>query len=119
MHGNVPGRSTVGVWWALALEIEAATQQGNHISGFLTDLTKAFNNLPRAAIYACALHYGLPIDFVRSWHSALDRLQRHFVVSGAVSGPVWSTNGYPEGDPLSVVAMVLLNLAMHAHLASA
>ena len=118
MHGNVPGRSTVGVWWALALEIEAATQHGHQISGFLTDLTKAFNNLPRAAIYACALHYGLPLAFVRSWHLALDRLQRHFVVSGAVSGPVWSTNGYPEGDPLSVVAMVLLNLAMHSHLAT-
>ena len=116
MHGNVPGKSTVGVWWSLSMEIEAATQQGHQVSGFLTDLTKAFNNLPRAAVYACALHYGLPLAFVRSWHKSLSNLQRHFVVGGAVSGPVWGSNGYPEGDPLSVVAMVLLNLAMHSAL---
>ena len=116
MHGNVPGKSTVGVWWSLSLQIEAATQQGKQVSGFLTDLTKAFNNLPRPAVFACALHYGLPLAFVRTWHSALSNLQRHFVVGGAVSGPIWSSNGYPEGDPLSVVAMVLLNLAMHTAL---
>ena len=116
MHGNVPGKSTVGVWWSLSLEIEAATQSSQQISGFLTDLTKAFNNLPRAAVYACALHFGLPLAFVRTWHSALSNIQRHFVVNGSVSGPVWSSNGYPEGDPLSVVAMVLLNLAMHSSL---
>ena len=98
--------------------IEAATQQGRKISGFLTDLTKAFNNLPRPVVYACALHYGLPAKFVKAWHHALLRIQRHFVVAGAVSGPVWSTNGYPEGDPLSVVAMVLVNLAMHAIVAN-
>ena len=118
LHGNIPGRSTTGVWWSLALEIEAATQQGRKISGFLTDLTKAFNNLPRPVVYACALHYGLPAKFVKAWHHALARIQRHFVFAGAVSGPVWSTNGYPEGDPLSVVAMVLVNLAMHAIVAN-
>ena len=118
MHGNIPGKSTVGVWWSLALQIEAATQQGRKVSGFLTDLTKAFNNLPRPVVYACAIHYGLPISFVRSWHQALSSI-RHFVVAGATSGPVWSSNGYPEGDPLSVVAMVLVNLTMHIVVATA
>ena len=41
-------------------------------------------------------------------------MQRRFVVEGGVGQPLLTSNGYPEGDPLSVCAMFLVNLALHA-----
>lgn len=113
LKGNIPGRSTVDIWWSMALQIEQATHDKSNLCGVVTDITKAYNNLARPIVYACALHFGLPKMFVRAWHNSLANVKRHFIVQGACSGPVWSTSGYPEGDPLSVVAMVLVNLAMH------
>ena len=80
LRGNLPGRSTTGLWWKLAMEAEAATQDQRKVSGFVTDVTKAYNNLPRPIAFACALHFGLPITFVRAWHAALGQVHRHFVV---------------------------------------
>lgn len=114
LKGNIPGRSTVDIWWNMALQIEQATHDKDSLSGVVTDITKAYNNLARPVVYACALHYGLPLQFVRAWHNSLASVQRHFIVQGACSDAVWSTTGYPEGDPLSVVAMVLVNIAMHS-----
>ena len=113
LRGNIPGRSTVDIWWNMALHIEQATHEHSGLCGVVTDITKAYNNLARPIVYACALHFGLPLHFVQAWHHALSKVQRHFIVQGACSGPLWSTTGYPEGDPLSVVAMVLVNLSMH------
>lgn len=79
----------------------------------MTDVCKCFNTLPRPVVFACALHYGLPTTFVKAWHDAVARIQRHFIVGGTCSGPSLACTGYPEGDPLSVVAMALLNMAMH------
>eukprot|EP00435_Cladocopium_sp_Y103_P012427 s365_g3.t1 len=58
-----------------------------------------------------------PQDFrpitILSWHRAVSSIQRHFIVDGSCSAPIDASTGYPEGDPLSVCAMVLLNIAMH------
>ena len=116
LKGNIPGRSTVDIWWNMALQIEQSTHDKESLSGVVTDITKAYNNLARPVVYACALHYGLPLQFVRAWHNSLAQVRRHFIVQGACSEAVWSTTGYPEGDPLSVVAMVLVNIALHSFL---
>ena len=34
-------------------------------------------------------------------------------MEGSCSNPIFAVTGYPEGDPMSVVAMMLINLAMH------
>ena len=101
----------------MALDIEGATQQGRRLSRFLTDLTKAFKTLPRPAVRMC-LPLSDPIVFCEVTGSStgwdpetLCSCWCHLATS--------SSNGYPKGDPLSVVAMVLVNLAMHDLVAKA
>eukprot|EP00435_Cladocopium_sp_Y103_P015415 s3974_g3.t1 len=111
--GSRPHRSATSIWWRIAAEIEASIQSGQPLSGFVTDVVKAFNMLARPVVYACAIHLGLPLEFVRTWHRAISCIERHFIVDGSCSSSVPACTGYPEGDPLSVCAMVLTNIALH------
>ena len=113
LRGNRPNQSTATIWWQISQEIETAIYNGQPLSGFVTDVCKAFNTLARPVVYACAIHFGLPLHFVRAWHDAVSDIQRHFIVGGACSHGIQACTGYPEGDPMSVVAMVLINMAMH------
>ena len=113
LKGNRPGHDTSSIWWQIAQEIEAAHHANQPLSGFVTDVCKCFNNLARPVVFASAIHFGLPIGFVKTWHRAIGKIQRHFIVDGKCSDPVFACTGYPEGDPLSVVAMVLVNFSMH------
>eukprot|EP00438_Fugacium_kawagutii_P019856 Skav227951 [mRNA] locus=scaffold146:636511:639147:- [translate_table: standard] len=88
------------------------------MSGLITDVKKAFNCLPRQVIIACAHHFGLHPQLISGWHRAIARIERFFIVEGACSQACLASCGYPEGDPLSVVAMFLLNQAMHGMLQS-
>ena len=45
-------------------------------------------------------------------------MERRFVVNGGLGNPIHSTCGYPEGDPLSVCAMFMVNLALHSAMSS-
>eukprot|EP00435_Cladocopium_sp_Y103_P030925 s305_g7.t1 len=111
--GSRPQHSATSIWWRIAAEIEAAIHSGEALSGFVTDVIKAFNMLARPVVYACAIHLGLPLGFVRTWHRAIACIERHFIVDGSCSAAVPACTGYPEGDPLSVCAMVLTNIALH------
>lgn len=111
--GNRPTMATQDVWWQISLQIEDAVYGNTDLAGITTDIQKAFNHLPRPLVQALALHYGLPPQFVATWHAALHQLQRFFVIGGEATRAVSGETGYPEGDPLSVVAMLLINLGMH------
>lgn len=115
--GNKPGSCTTDIWWMLSQELESCHYGDEDATGIITDLIykKAFNTIPRAVVYAIALKLGLPCAFVRHWHQTIHLLQRRFLVQGSCSPPLLSSTGYPEGDPLSVVAMLLLNVFMHAY----
>lgn len=113
LAGNCPHRATEDIWWQIALEIEDAGYGDGELAGLTTDIQKAFNHLPRSIVKALALHYGLPRQFVATWHQALEQLERFFIIGGEATRAVHGGTGYPEGDPLSVVAMMLLNLGMH------
>eukprot|EP00438_Fugacium_kawagutii_P028667 Skav214045 [mRNA] locus=scaffold2017:257190:261209:+ [translate_table: standard] len=113
--GNRPKKAASDIWWQIALELEDLGQSGHDASGLVTDVCKAFNVLPRCIIQAIALKCGIPKHFIICWHSAMERLERRFVSAGGCSTPVRSCTGYAEGDPLSVVAMQLMNMALHYH----
>eukprot|EP00435_Cladocopium_sp_Y103_P075306 s50_g56.t1 len=101
------------IWWQLAHDMETAVHSGSGLSGYVTDVRKCYNTLPRPVVFACAVHFGIPLGFVRAWHEAISPIQRHFLVEGACSPGIFACTGYPEGDPLSVAGMALLNAAMH------
>eukprot|EP00438_Fugacium_kawagutii_P034575 Skav235592 [mRNA] locus=scaffold163:193976:196725:- [translate_table: standard] len=117
MVGTRPGYSTQDLWWELALMVEATNHDASQaVCGLVTDVRKCFNTLPRHVIYICARKCGFPEQFLQTWFSAINRIQRHFVISGACSQPLSAVTGFPEGDPLSVVAMAVLNLVLHKQL---
>ena len=113
LAGNRPSMSTHHVWHKLSQLIEHAQVSSSRLGGIVADVIKCFNTLPRPVVIAIALHVGLPRTFVAAWHDAVTRVQRRFVISGNCSEAQFSVTGYPEGDGLSIIAMSLINLAMH------
>ena len=45
----------------------------------------------------------------------IGKVKRRFVFHGAVSDGVGSVRGFPEGDSLSIIAMLLFNMAWHLY----
>ena len=119
LMGNMPNMSTTQVWRALAEQIEHAHYFDQEWTGIVTDVCKCFNTLPRHVVYFLARHLGLPEFFAKSWMKNVATIQRRFVIQGCASPAILGTTGFPEGDPLSVLSMVLVNFAMHSVVSSA
>ena len=60
LFGNRPGRYAAQVWSRLLWCIENSFRDEVDLSGMVADLQKAFNMLPRLAIFEIAAHLGLP-----------------------------------------------------------
>lgn len=115
--GSRPGCEAGTIWWRLACIIEEGFyHDGRDISGLSCDLSKCFNTLPRVPVFWLARRLGIPSSIVLTWHRAVANMTRRFQVLGKTGPPLGSCCGFPEGDPLSVVAMYLINVAITAFL---
>ncbi len=112
IQGNLPGRSPKQVWYHLQAVIEHSQTHQMPLSGMILDIVKCFNMLPREPLLEIGIGIGLPDEVIRPWTSALVGLQRRFQIRGNTGEPIQSTSGFPEGCPLSVVAMALTNLVL-------
>eukprot|EP00435_Cladocopium_sp_Y103_P054257 s825_g17.t1 len=86
------------------------------MTGLSTDLVRAFNNIPRQHSFALATHLGVPDTLITPWRAFLTNCTRAFDVQGWHSSTTTSCCGLPEGDALSVYAMVQLNMAWHLYM---
>lgn len=114
--GNRPKKEPGQIWWTLSSLVEDSFQGGTDFAGACADISKCFNNLPRTPIFALARLQGIPVKLCQAWHRALAGMIRMFQMEGAVGNPLTSTCGMPEGDPLSVCGMYLINLSLHSYL---
>ena len=96
--------------------IEKSHQDGEVLHGFVSDIRKAFESLPRYPIFEIALHLGLPQPPLELWKHFLDNTERRFLVQGEVSPPLSSNHGFPEGCSLSCVAMSIAGLTLHSYM---
>ena len=69
----------------------------------------------RVPIKQIAKHVGFPSNFVEAWHRFLVGFSRRFCVHDTVGGPLFSNCGYPEGCPLSCLAMALVDWCYHLY----
>ena len=115
-HGFLPAHETKQLWISVQASIELAVLQGQDLLGFGADLVKAFNGLPRVPVFHAARCVGIPDSLLRAWGSFLGGLRRHFVIRHEVGEPIQSHTGFPEGDPLSTVAMVLVDWCWHLYM---
>ena len=117
--GSVPGRQASNVWLDLAFQIGCAHLQQHTVSGLTLDLYKAFNRLPRVLGHALFSALGLQ-GWSSAYHALLDALVRTFKSCSAFSPKVFRcTTGYPEGDPVGPVVMLLFSWCWGKHVAAA
>ncbi|CAJ1428173.1 unnamed protein product [Effrenium voratum] len=113
--GFLPSREAQEIWLPLQAHIELHAQQNRSLVGCVADVEKAFNHLPRVPIKQIAKHVGFPSNFVEAWHRFLVGFSRRFCVHDTVGGPLFSNCGYPEGCPLSCLAMALVDWCYHLY----
>ena len=116
-YGFIPGREPAQVWLLLQAQIEATKESQHSLCGLSSDLVRAFNNIRRAPLFELAAHLGIPSRLTSPWKKFLSTFRRRFSVHGQLSDAYTSNTGIPEGCPLSVAAMAVLNWSMRAYLA--
>ena len=114
-YGFVPGCEPSQLWLVLQAEIECCLQQTEDKCGLSVDLIRAFNHIPRQHSFALAQHLGVPFTVLTPWKAFLGGCTRAFKIHDVLSESTISTCGMPEGDALSVYAMVQLNLVWHIY----
>eukprot|EP00435_Cladocopium_sp_Y103_P022352 s1742_g5.t1 len=115
-YGFIPGCEPSQLWLLLQSDIECNLLLDADMTGLSTDLIRAFNNIPRQHSFALASHLGVPATLLLPWKSFLTNCTRAFEVHGWHSSVTTSCCGLPEGDALSVYAMVQLNMAWHLYM---
>lgn len=93
--------------------IEHAHANQIELCVIVADVQKAFNFLPRPVVVEILAWIGFPPHVLVGWTGAVQTFSRRFQVRGSLSQEVFSTTGYPEGDALSCVAMVAIDLVFH------
>ena len=114
-YGFLPTRETMQSWLQIQSAVEMALQTGSDLSGLATDLVKAFNHIQREPWLMLAKHIGIPTRILGAWQDFLRKFTRRFSVNNHLSEPLSSNVGFAEGDPLSVMAMVVLDWALHQY----
>ena len=114
--GFLPSRETAEVWMILQSHIEVMLQLGQDFCGMSTDLQKAFNCIGRPQVFLIANHVGIPQKLLHPWQKFLTSFSRRFEIRTQVSEPLMSSSGFPEGDPLSILAMLCVNWTYHVYM---
>ena len=113
LFGNRPHCQASQVWTHLAWSIEASFISENPVGGIIADIEKAFNHLPREVVFQTSLALGLPHKLLVAWSGALGQLTRRFQIREHTGPPLDSVTGFPEGDALSCLAMMLMDFNFH------
>ena len=116
LYGYLPQRESKEIWLTTQVAIELACLEGVDQLGLSTDLVAAFNTLPRDPVFTAARKLGVPGFLIGCWSRFIDGLKRTFVVRGEVGEFISSSTGFPEGDPMSTLAMTIVDWAWHVYM---
>ena len=114
--GFLPDREAPQIRLQLQGTIELMLQHRKPLGGLSTDLQKAFNHIGRDQVWMLASQVGLPENLPRPWKAFLSNFERRFDINGCFGEAIRSNSGYPEGDPLSIVAMSLVDWCYHIYM---
>ncbi|OLQ15733.1 hypothetical protein AK812_SmicGene77 [Symbiodinium microadriaticum] len=102
----MPGRACRDTSYRQQHQIECSLVTSTPRVGLSVDIVKCFNQLGWGPICALLLRLGVPEAEVHFWASCLRHHTRCSVFHNDISAGIPCHNGAPEGDPMSVVAMV-------------
>ena len=113
LYGSRPSRFAGQVWCQLLWAVEDSLSSGVALSGVFADIQKAFNCLPRLVVLEVAALLGIPFSLLVAWAGALAQLGRRFQIGSNLSSAAYSVTGLPEGDGLSCLGMVIVDMLFH------
>lgn len=114
--GFLPGRGPGDATYCQQFLLEWAHATGTCQSGFALDLKRCFNTICRNSAGMIMQAIGIPVSVIQVWKSSLDNLTRTWTVQGLNNLPCTTNNGLPEGDPMSVTAMLAIAYAWIQHI---
>jgi ribonuclease HI len=111
--GFLPKRQASDFVYKLQLLLESVNQRQSmqHLGGLTLDLVKCFNTHPQLPIQMVLAHMGLPDSIIRCWMGSIQCNIRHWDIHQNLYPIQVATTGVPEGDNISVIAMVGINYA--------
>ena len=113
LFGSRPKCFAGQVWSQVLWTIEHAQFHDIQLCGLLADLQKAFNMLPRLVVFESCAAIGVPLSILVGWAGAVSQMPRRFQIRTSISPELFSTCGFPEGDALSCVAMMVVDIIFH------
>jgi len=114
LYGCRPARFAGQVWSQLLWAVESSVSQGIALTGLIADLQKAFNHIPRLVVFEAAAILGLPMTLLTAWAGALVKVGRRFQIGPNLTRTLYSSTGLPEGDGLSCLGMLIIDILFHA-----
>ena len=118
ISGGLPQRGVKDLSLLQHAQIEFALYSNQDMGGFVLDLSKAFNKIPRAPLRRLFEQFAIPTIVADYWFGSLRHLKRFPEVLGSLGYDIPSTCGIPEGDSLSVVGMVILTSTYYYKMAN-
>eukprot|EP00438_Fugacium_kawagutii_P001920 Skav200029 [mRNA] locus=scaffold225:185947:189255:- [translate_table: standard] len=106
--GMLPTKGAFEASYTMQSTLEQARRTKRHIAGLTLDLRKCFNLINRNKIIKLMQVFGVAPKALNLWAQSLTSLQRVWVLDAFVSEPTKSSSGCPEGDPWSVMAMLVI-----------
>ena len=114
--GFLPTREAAQAWYQVQPLTELAHQNNWQQVGLSTDVIKAFNHIRQQPVFSVAAHLGVPRQLLHSWILFLGQMSRRFMVMNQLGPKHYSNVGFLEGSPLSILAMVTLDLNMRIYM---
>ncbi|CAJ1422672.1 unnamed protein product [Effrenium voratum] len=114
--GFLPDREAGELWMMTQALIEISLITDADLIGHNTDISKAFDCLPRPLTTSLLRHFGLPDRLVSTWHNWLRGLRRRWTWFSHIGMGITSTTGYPQGCALSCTGMLAIDLAYHFYM---
>ena len=114
--GFLPHQEAAEVWLMLQGQIEVMLAYDEPYCGLSSDVRRAFNHIGRPQVFQLGHHLGYPPPLLQAWQGFLTDFERRFDVRGCIGDSIKSNSGFPEGDPLSIVAMLTVNWGYHLYM---
>ena len=110
------GKRPSDMWHYVQGCIEATVCLSGSLSGYVSDIVKCFNCLPRHPIFVLAAKLGLPSPIVKAWRAGVNALERRFRIRNEIGQATVACTGFAEGDPLSCVAITIMDFCFHLYM---